>query len=115
MRGIGTDIIEIGRIKRACQRHAFLERCFTEHEIEYFTIGASKELRYESVAACFAAKEAFAKALGTGIGEMSFKDIEVRHTDAGQPYICLDGTPKKNCFLSMSHCKEYATATVFVE
>lgn len=117
IRGIGTDIVEISRIEKSLNNPRFLSRNFTDKENEYFN---SKKLMQESVASCFAAKEAFLKALGTGFMNVSIKDIEVLHNDMGKPYIVLhnevkDVFGKGRIHLSMSHSKEYATAVVVIE
>ncbi|MCX7695390.1 MAG: holo-ACP synthase [Caloramator sp.] len=117
IKGIGTDIIEISRIKRAAEKRGFLERVYTENELEYI-----KNKNIESAAGYFAAKEAVSKALGTGIKGFSFRDIEILKRD-GAPYVVLHGGAKKiaegkniiNIQLSISHCREYAVAFVVME
>ena len=84
--GIGTDIVDIERVKKILSknRDGFVKRVLSEHEQALFTNKA------ESAAYCskrFAAKEAFAKALGTGIGRVvSFQDLTVRNNENGKPY-----------------------------
>ena len=117
IKGIGTDIIEISRIKKSMENPRFLEKNFTDSENEYFI---KKNMNAESVAAAFAAKEAFSKALGTGISGFSHKDIEVLHNECGAPYIKLHNSAMKHCddkniYLSLSHSREYATAVVVIE
>ena len=110
--GIGTDITEISRIKRLSEDTKFLEKHFTESEIQY--IGK----KYNSAAAIFAAKEAYSKALGTGIRGFSLRDIEILHDQLGKPYIkAYNNAYIDNCevFLSLSHCDEYAVAYVVIE
>ena len=117
IKGIGTDIIEISRIQNSMKNPRFLEKNFTLKENEYFI---KKKMHPESVAVAFCAKEAFSKALGTGISGFSHKDIEILHNESGAPYINLHNTLKelysdKNIHLSLSHSKNYATAVVVVE
>ena len=117
IKGIGTDIIEISRIKKSMENPRFLEKNFTNSENDYFV---EKKMNPQSVAAAFAAKEAFSKALGTGISGFSFKDIEVLHNELGAPYIRLDNGAKEffdggEINLSLSHCDEYAVAVVVIE
>lgn len=115
--GIGVDIIEIGRVKNAIEKTTgFLSKVFNESEIRY-----SKK-RYESLAGNFAAKEAFAKALGTGIRGFSLKEVEVVRDELGKPSIVLHGNVKelidnKNIIihLSISHNKDNAVAYVVLE
>lgn len=115
--GIGTDIIEVERIEKACQNERFLEKNFTPEEIKYFN---QKTNPYQSIAAVFAAKEAFSKAFGTGFRGFTLKDIEILHNQAGKPYINLYNNIKDLSkdfviHLSLSHIKEYATAYVVIE
>lgn len=87
LRGIGTDTIEIDRVKKAAQKHAtFITRIFTEREI---SICEGKPDYYASLAARFAAKEAVLKAFGTGLRGFKWKDIEVLNNPAGAPQIHL--------------------------
>ncbi len=117
IKGIGTDIIEISRIEKTMENPRFLEKNFTVAENEYFQI---KKLKAESVAASFATKEAFSKALGTGFSGFDLKDIEVLHNEKGAPYIKLYNKAKELCgkgniHISLSHSQHYATAVVVIE
>lgn len=105
----GIDIIEIERIKSAFNKYKnFAGRIFTEDEIRRF---AENGCRFEILAGMFAAKEAFSKYLGTGIGKTAFCDIEVCHNADGSPYIRLRGV-KSDASVSISHCRKYAVAFV---
>lgn len=110
--GIGCDIIEISRIKKAMENPAFAEKCFTEREREYI-----KTRRTESAAAIFAAKEAYSKALGTGFDGFYFHDIEVFHDTLGKPYVkgYNKAATDAEVSLTISHCREYAAAFVVME
>ena len=85
--GVGTDIVNIERIAHILKknRDGFVKRVLTEHEQALFANKA------DSAAYCakrFAAKEAFAKALGTGIGRVvSFQDLTIRNNDKGKPHL----------------------------
>ncbi len=84
---IGVDIIEIDRIRKAVDKNnRFLEKIFTDREIEYFN---SKNFKVESIAGNFAAKEAISKSVGTGIRVFNFKDIEVLRNEMGKPIVKL--------------------------
>lgn len=114
IRGIGLDIIELDRIARLIQRSPkFYKRILTPNEQAYYET-AIPSRQIEFLAARFAAKEAFAKALGTGIGaSCSFQDIEVVKNELGAPSIVY----KENqfqAFLSITHTKEYAAAQVIL-
>jgi holo-[acyl-carrier protein] synthase len=91
---VGTDLVEVARVVRVIDRHGarFLQRVFTPAELA--ACGAGKPgavLRVESLAARWAAKEAAAKALGTGIGHVAWQEIEVLQDDAGCPSLRLHG------------------------
>lgn len=87
--GIGTDIIEIDRIENALKANdRFLTRFFTEGEIAYFE---NRKYKTDTIAGRFAAKEAVAKALGTGFSGFEFKDIEVISNEVGKPHVVLHG------------------------
>ncbi|MGL4655357.1 MAG: holo-ACP synthase [Sarcina sp.] len=121
--GIGTDIIEIQRVEKVLKRtEKFLARNFSEEEIEYFTI---KNLKIETIAGAFSAKEAVSKALGTGFRGFSLSDIEVLRTELGKPFVKVSNNVEKiilekgiinyKFHLSISHSKENAIAYVILE
>ena len=88
--GLGTDLCEIGRIRRAIERPRFLERVYTD--AERARIGSAPEARRGEIAAgLFAAKEAVAKALGTGIAGFGPAHIEVLPDGLGRPCCRLSG------------------------
>lgn len=107
--GLGNDIIEVDRIRKAIENTKnFKENVFTIKEIEYCEKFKNK---YEHYAGRYAAKEAYAKAIGTGFdGTVSFLDIEIENDEKGMPVINNDRSIK----VSISHIKEYAIATVIV-
>ncbi len=124
--GLGSDIIEIARIERLLERHRerFLNRIFTQYEQEYAQASVKMAAR---LAKRFAAKEACAKALGTGIAAgISWKDMEVRNNEQGQPQMLLKGaalsrlqqlTPEgmqPSLHLSLSDTDQLAQATVLI-
>lgn len=119
---LGTDIIEIDRIKQAIERSdRFRKRVYTEHEIVYCE---NKHTGiYQSYAGIYAAKEAFMKALGTGLRYGSWQDIEVCHDEFGAPFLSITGAFKKiiqermctESIVSISHCREYAMSTVIIK
>tara|TARA_B110000285_G_C15125867_1_gene620212 strand:+ start:485 stop:871 length:387 start_codon:yes stop_codon:yes gene_type:complete len=121
--GIGTDIVEITRIKNLFNKdNKFKKRIFSSKEIKYCETKKNK-IHYYSKR--FAAKEAFAKALGTGIsGGISFKEISISNKKNGAPFIELFGKTKiiiKNLikakykiYLSLSDEKLFALAMVII-
>ena len=115
---VGIDIIEIDRIKRSIKNPKFLSRIFSPSELKFFS---EKSFSPSTIAGNFCAKEAFAKAMGTGIRGFSFNEISVLRDYMGTPYISLKGNAKEmlksktggNCVtVSISHSKEIATAIV---
>ena len=116
----GTDIIEIERIKDSIEEtnNKFLNRVYTKKEIEYCE--SKKAQRYQHYAARFAAKEAVFKAISVKLEDkysICWKDIEIINDNQGRPSITLQGNIQKNIEqidISLSHCKEYATANVVV-
>lgn len=115
--GIGTDIVEIERIKKAVAVNGerFLKRIFTDAELN-FCLG--KKDPYPSLAARFAAKEAVFKSLGTGLGVCSWKDVEVMRSSNSAPEIILGGNAVElaerdgviKVFISISHDRGRAVA-----
>lgn len=123
---VGIDIIEVERIMRLKDAYGekFLNRVFSKGELNYCLSKKNTKSAARSLAARFAAKEAFVKALGTGVSMgVSFKDIEVLSSPSGKPEILLHGKSKelaeynkiKSIHLSISHSKEYAVANVILE
>ena len=121
--GTGIDITEVPRIREAIQRHGerFLQRIFTEGEIQYCE---SKANRVERYAARFAAKEAGMKAIGTGWKHgVRWRDIEVARKPGGRPTLLLHGKAAEfaaklgatNVALSLTHTAEQAMAQVILE
>ena len=116
----GTDIIEIERIKDSIEEtnNKFLNRVYTKKEIEYCE--SKKAQKYQHYAARFAAKEAVFKAISVKLEDkysICWKDIEIINDNQGRPSITLQGNIQKNIEqidISLSHCKEYATANVVV-
>ena len=87
--GIGVDIVEIERMRAILERTPrFKQRVFTETEQEYCDKRSNPAASY---AACFAAREAVLKALGTGFSGMGLKDVSVDHDDRGKPLAILTG------------------------
>lgn len=118
IKGIGLDIVNLKRIESAyLRRETFAIRILTERERGTFETLSDKR-KIEFLAGRFAAKEAYAKALGCGIGKsLSFQDIDVRTASTGQPWIEDMNRRADSCVnhLSITHTKEYAAAQVIIE
>jgi holo-[acyl-carrier protein] synthase len=122
--GIGTDIVTIKRIEdilNGKNGHRLIERVLTEYEQLIFKNRGS---RANYIAKRFAAKEAFAKALGTGIGKIvGFQDLTIRSTELGKPYFQVEEKLRqylvkeeiKTAFLSISDEQNQAVAFVVME
>ncbi len=121
--GVGTDIIQVDRLKKSLKKKIFLSRIFSEEEI----LKCKRKKKNENCfAKRFAAKEAFSKALGTGISKgINFNEIIVLNEKSGKPYIRLVDKTKKiverklkkkryNISLSIADEKDYAVAFVTI-
>lgn len=120
--GLGTDVVEIERIRRAMDRHPgrFVDRICRPGEPKVVAGGRGAA----HVAGLFAAKEAVLKALGTGWSEgMAFRDVEIRSDEKGRPEVVLHGTARvraeslgaTGCRVSISHDGGIAVATAVLE
>lgn len=118
--GIGIDLVEVPRIRELLEKHGqrFKERTFTAGEIAYCDACAEPAMHY---AARFAAKEAVAKALGTGLWAegVVWTDIEVVREASGKPGIILHGAAKQHaadaiCLVSLTHTRDLAMAQVIL-
>ncbi len=119
--GVGVDIVKVERFSKLVKNDRFLKRFFHPTEVEY--VRSTCSYSAENLAARFAAKEAFGKALGTGIGKLTLKNICVTNEKNGKPSLCVFNDVKEkleysgaNCIhLSLSHEKDYAIAQVILE
>ena len=119
--GIGCDIIEVDRIKKAMAKDRFLCRYFTDREIEL--IKKRSVSCAHTAAGNFCAKEAVVKALGCGFGDIALKDVEILRNESGAPYALLHGGGRllfeklgaSNLTVSISHSKGMAMAFAVVE
>ncbi|MCK4244498.1 MAG: holo-ACP synthase [Candidatus Omnitrophica bacterium] len=120
--GTGIDIVKIKKIKRAIERWGkhFSERIFTSEELIYCQ---KKKPPFQHLAARFAAKEAFLKALGRAERSgIRWKEIQINNKEGGQPFYCLEGSAKSlvnrekiRPFLTISHTGDYAIAHCLLE
>lgn len=119
MLAVGIDLIEIGRVERALRRYGerFLRRVYTERELAY------AKGRAAALATRWAAKEAVAKAFGTGIGAVRFNEIEILCDECGKPELQLHGQAAQlaaqrrweHFAVSLSHAGNYAVACVVIQ
>ena len=115
IKGHGVDIVEIDRVRTAVKQYGdkFLNKLFTKKEISYCT--RRKSFRFPELAARFAAKEAYAKAKGTGMRGINWKQIEIINNRQGKPLIAISGKIRQNVHVSLSHSLNYAMASVIIE
>ena len=121
--GCGIDLVKIERIEKIIKRwgDSFTSRIFTSLEREYCE--KKRVNKFQSYAGKFAAKEALLKALGLGLREANWKEIEIKNDELGQPIIDTSGKLKNiastrgvsKYFVTISHTKEYAIAQVILE
>ncbi len=115
---IGTGIVEIERIRKVMSNPKFLSRYFSPDEIRFIV---NHHMAATLIAENYCAKVAFAKAIGTGTRVVRARDISILRDRLDSPFIITSGlakmlTERENYVynLSVSHCKEYATATVIL-
>lgn len=114
--GIGLDLIELHRINERLEKDdRLVTRILTQKEQNVFESLRSSRRKVEFLAGRFAAKEAFAKATGRGIGELSFKHIEILSGDRGKPELTAIGYDDVRIFISITHSQDYAAAQVIIE
>lgn len=120
--GLGIDLVETRRIEKTLEKfgNRFIARTYTDDEAAYCQ---KKPRPFLHFAACFAVKEAFLKAIGTGLGAgLNLRDIETVHNSHGKPSVKLSGRAKEfvgslgvnSTLVSISHSDEYATAVVIL-
>lgn len=118
--GIGTDIVELERVRKALENQRFVERVYTEGEREYCEGRGAQ--RTASYAARWAGKEAVLKAFGTGLREGKLTEIEILPDELGCPQVTLAGVfaemaQRRGARLqvSLSHARAFATAVCIME
>ncbi|WP_294522137.1 holo-ACP synthase [uncultured Anaerovibrio sp.] len=119
--GIGVDIIELDRVRKAVEREAFIQKVYTAAEIDYCQSRGRSSV--QSFAGRFAAKEAILKAFGTGLRNGSMQDIEIVNDELGCPKVHLSGwfegfareKSVKKIWVSISHSKDSAVAQCVIE
>ena len=112
--GHGIDIEELASIENAVtRREGFAKRVLTPKEMERFaSLKGRRQIEY--LAGRWSAKEAFSKAMGTGIGKLTFQDLEVLNNERGAPYFSQSPFSGK-IWLSISHTDQFVTASVILE
>ena len=112
--GHGIDIEELASIQNAVEkRKGFAQRVLTDKEMERFaSLKGRRQIEY--LAGRWSAKEAFSKAMGTGIGKLGFQDLEVLNNEKGAPYFSKSPFSGK-VWVSISHTDQFVTASVILE
>lgn len=122
MLSVGIDTVEISRIEKSTQNPRFIKKVYGQNELAEL---AARSMPPQSLAACFCAKEAFGKALGTGIRGFKLTEVELLHKKNGKPYIKLSGNAKalaesickdleNGIQVSVTHTKEIASVIVII-
>ena len=113
---LGIDTVEIDRIEESIKNNRFVERVYSAEEIEELS---RRNFIAQSAAACFAAKEAFSKSIGTGIRGFSLNEVSLLHDELGAPFLKFSGKAADICkekgyeySVSITHTDKYATAVV---
>ena len=117
MFSVGTDLIEIDRIEKAMENPRFMQRVFGEAERMELE---KRRFAPQSAAAAFAAKEAFSKAVGTGISGFSLCEVQLLHNQDGAPFLKLSGKALEkfghwHFSVSLTHVKTLAQAVVIAQ
>ena len=115
IKGIGIDILEIKRFASLYSKWGdkLINKIFNEDELLF---SVSKKRVVESLSGKFAAKEAVAKAFGTGLGSViAFKDLRILKDNHGKPIVYYKGKKSPNIHLSITHSNEYAAAFAILE
>ena len=112
MYSVGIDLVEIRKIEKGCANPRFVERVYSKAEQELFL---TDKPRYDSLAGNWAVKEAFSKALGTGVVNSSLNEVEWLRNEFGAPYLRLKGRAAEAAgeltfSVSITHTKELAQA-----
>jgi len=112
--GHGIDIEALASIQNAVEkREGFAQRVLTDKEMERFSsLKGRRQIEY--LAGRWSAKEAFSKAIGTGIGKLGFQDLEVLNNERGAPYFSKSPFSGK-VWLSISHTDQFVIASVILE
>lgn len=113
--GIGVDILDLDHMQAVCQKQPMIyKKILTAKEVEIYE-SRSEKRKLEFLAGRFAAKEAFSKAMGTGIGKIvTFQNLSIVNNEKGQP-IVVESPFNGNVFLSISHSKKAVVAQVILE
>ncbi|MBE6842618.1 MAG: holo-[acyl-carrier-protein] synthase [Ruminococcus sp.] len=113
---IGIDLVEIARIKKSIQIPGFIEKVYSPEEIQLYK---ARKNRIEVLAGRFCVKEAFGKAIGTGVRDFELNEVSTLTDELGRPYVVLSGNAKKiagdkKISVSITHTNEYAQAAVIL-
>ncbi len=116
MYSVGIDLVEIARIEKSIASQRFLTTTFGKNELKEFE---KRNFKLESIAGAFAAKEAFSKAIKTGLKGFKLSEVQVLHDETRAPYLALSGSAKEMAEklglefdVSITHTKTLAQAIV---
>ncbi len=112
IKGIGLDVVDFVKIENRFQEERFLKRFLHIDELKIYEKFNAYKRKLDFVAGRIAAKEAYLKAIGTGIGALSFNDICILNNELGKPYFTYPKIDEINIMLSISHGENFAIAQV---
>jgi holo-[acyl-carrier protein] synthase len=119
MLSVGIDTVEIARIEKSLKREGFALRVYGAQEMDYINSHGGNARHFASA---FAAKEAFAKSLGTGVCGFELNEVQLVHDDIGAPYLLLSGRAKEIAdrqglvfSVSVTHTNSCASAIVIAD
>lgn len=115
IQGIGIDAVDLHRIKKIIQeKPKFISRILTSAECELFYALPEKR-QIEFLGGRYACKEAFSKAWGTGIGKVTFQDLEILANELGAPVVTKSPYQEGMVFVSITHTEDIAFAQIILE
>lgn len=115
IKGIGVDLVDISRMEKMITNEKFVQRVLTsEEQVIFYSLGSKRQVEF--LAGRFACKEAYSKALGTGIGQrVSFQDLSILSQSSGAPYFAQHPYHEYTVHVSIAHTDLVATAYVILE
>ncbi len=115
IKGIGVDIVDLNRFTNKITNEQFINRILSQTEIKKFKQLNSDKRKIEFLAGRFAAKEAYLKAQGTGIGQQPLNTITIDNDNLGKPILINHPKVNEKVFISISHSNSSAVAQALID
>lgn len=112
--GIGLDLVELARMEKYWEQDRFIQRVLTPNEQQLYKQLRSKTRKLEFLGGRYACKEAYVKALGTGLGPIGFQELEILMKESGAPYFTKQPRSDLQVFVSLSHTATLVGAQVLL-